>query len=117
MEHIFQLLSDSVIVQKYEVLGLLQDEDFYYLKIKSFIVDGSILHIKIYLSDKEYNYSFHWQKENGELIVRWDNAPHHREITTFPHHVHTGEMVEDSYKIMLDDVLKEMEHRLNTQKT
>ncbi|MCP5050409.1 MAG: hypothetical protein GY940_24815 [bacterium] len=111
------MLSSSDIVREYDVLNLLQDENFYYLKIKSFIIDNSILHIKIYLSDKEYNYSFHWQKETEELIVRWDNAPHHRDIETFPHHMHTGEMVEESYNITLDDILKEIKHRLDSQKT
>jgi hypothetical protein len=83
MEDIFQLLSESDIVNDYEILSLLQDEDFYYLRIKSNVVGGSVPHIKIYLSDQEYNYSFQWQKENGELITRWDNAPHHQEIRTF----------------------------------
>ncbi len=57
MEHIFRLLSASGIIQEYEVLNLLQDENFYYLKIKALIRGGSLLHIKIYLSDKEYNYA------------------------------------------------------------
>ena len=35
-------------------------------------------------------YSFHWQTENRELIKRWDNAPHHPEISTYPHHLHDG---------------------------
>lgn len=35
-------------------------------------------------------YSFHWQRADGSLIRRWDNAPHHREISSFPHHVHVG---------------------------
>lgn len=113
MEHIFQLLSDSDIVRKHEILGLLQDEDFYYLRIKSFIIDNSVLHIKIYLSDKEYNYSFHWQKETGELIIRWDNAPHHQEIKTFPHHMHIREGVKESYSIMLNDILKDIKSQLN----
>ncbi|MFH1897403.1 MAG: DUF6516 family protein [Candidatus Desantisbacteria bacterium] len=33
-------------------------------------------------------YSFHWQKETGELVKRWDNVAHHQEIDTFPHHIH-----------------------------
>jgi len=33
-------------------------------------------------------YSFHWQSADGRLIRRWDNAPHHPEIVSFPHHVH-----------------------------
>ncbi len=35
-------------------------------------------------------YSFHWQRADGSLIRRWDNAPHHREISTFPDHLHEG---------------------------
>lgn len=40
------------------------------------------------LTDK---YSFHWQRPDGSLIRRWDNAPHHPEIVSFPHHVHEGD--------------------------
>ena len=36
-------------------------------------------------------YSFHWQDPDGRLRKRWDNAPHHPEISTNPNHVHYGE--------------------------
>jgi len=39
---------------------------------------------------KVIKYSFHWQKNNGQLIKRWDNAAHHPEIETYPHHLHDG---------------------------
>jgi len=35
-------------------------------------------------------YSFHWQDEAGQLLKRWDNAAHHPELSTHPHHVHDG---------------------------
>ena len=35
-------------------------------------------------------YSFHWQSADGKLRKRWDNAPHHPEMSTHPHHVHDG---------------------------
>ena len=35
-------------------------------------------------------YSFHWQTRNGALIKRWDNAAHHPEVRTHPHHIHEG---------------------------
>ena len=35
-------------------------------------------------------YSFHWQDEAGQLLKRWDNASHHPELSTQPHHVHDG---------------------------
>jgi hypothetical protein len=36
------------------------------------------------------NFSFHWQKPDGTLIRRWDNAPHHRQLPTAPSHLHEG---------------------------
>jgi hypothetical protein len=35
-------------------------------------------------------YHHHWQDKNGHLIKRWDNAPHHPYVTSFPHHLHDG---------------------------
>lgn len=36
-------------------------------------------------------YRYHWQAAGGTLIKRWDNARHHPEIGTFPHHLHDGQ--------------------------
>jgi hypothetical protein len=42
-------------------------------------------------------YSYQWQNSNNELLGRWDNAPHHPEISTHPHHHHSpGQTVESS---------------------
>jgi hypothetical protein len=41
-------------------------------------------------------YRYHWQTGSGKLIKRWDNAPHHPEIDTFPDHLHDG--YEDNVK-------------------
>lgn len=35
-------------------------------------------------------YRHHWQDADGHLIKRWDNAPHHPTVDTFPHHLHDG---------------------------
>jgi hypothetical protein len=35
-------------------------------------------------------YSFHWQDGAGQLRKRWDNAAHHPELATHPHHIHDG---------------------------
>ena len=34
-----------------------------------------------------YAYTF---MQNGERVFRYDNAPHHHEIDTYPHHKHSG---------------------------
>lgn len=35
-------------------------------------------------------YRHHWQDSDGHLVKRWDNAPHHPDVTSFPHHLHDG---------------------------
>ena len=37
------------------------------------------------------------RKKNGQLIIRWDNAPHHKQIQTYPHHKHLGESHYERY--------------------
>lgn len=112
MEEVLNLITKSDIIEEYEILSLLEDRDFYYIKIKSKIINSTNLYIKIYLSDSEYNYSFHWQKADGELIIRWDNAPHHQEIETYPHHMHIAEGIKKSYSITLEDILNELKKKI-----
>lgn len=54
--------------------------------------DESVLHFIEFVNVKEtvevYKYSYHYQDRNGNLIFRYDMAPHHREVETFPHHKH-----------------------------
>lgn len=40
-------------------------------------------------------YRFHLQDAANRLVLRWDNAPHHPHLSTFPHHCHRqdGEVV------------------------
>ncbi len=57
--------------------------------------DGSLLELTERLVEERHTitvtkYRHHWQDQNAKLIKRWDNAPHHAEIETFPHHVHDG---------------------------
>ena len=56
-------------------------------------------------------YHFHWQDAQGRLIRRWDNAPHHPEIDTFPHHVHHGPKNDcrSCSSMSLMDILQELD--------
>ena len=52
-------------------------------------IDGSVLFIKDYLFiDSKRKYFYHWQDKSGSLLSRWDNAPHHSDLISFPHHRH-----------------------------
>ena len=63
-------------------------------KIKGAIsfIDGSILYfievIKIDGEVRKLKYSYHYQIKNGNLVFRHDNAPHYKNVKTFPHHKH-----------------------------
>jgi hypothetical protein len=54
-------------------------------------------------------YKYQWQSPEGNLLKRWDNAPHHREFNTFPDYVHDSAGVHSSpvmnLELILDDGL------------
>jgi hypothetical protein len=52
-------------------------------------------------------------KEDGRsLLIRWDNAPHHRHLSTFTYHKHLGEIITESLPISLAQVLDEIAQRV-----
>ena len=54
-------------------------------------------------------YKFHYQRADGTLVFRYDNAPHYPEVPTFPHHKHIGDSVVASEGPDLSDVLREID--------
>ena len=57
-------------------------------KLRIHFKDGSFL--DVWLS-REGDYSYHWEhRAQRGLIYRWDNAPDHPELNTFPMHFHDG---------------------------
>ena len=53
-------------------------------------------------------YRYQYMNENMEPIFRYDNAPHHSEIKTFPHHKHELDGVTASNEPSFSDVLTEI---------
>lgn len=60
-------------------------------------------------------YAYHYQNDKEQLIFRYDNAPHHPAIKTFPHHKHVMnlvnqiETIEPATAPHLNDVLREID--------
>ncbi|NSW76733.1 MAG: hypothetical protein HPY68_08195 [Candidatus Atribacteria bacterium] len=105
------LVEKSRVVKSHEIQDFQQGRDFYYLKLKIVLIDESELYVREYVSENEYLYSYHWQYRDGKLRTRWDNAPHHRDLKTFPHHKHIPELAE-SGEITVEDVLRVIEQEL-----
>lgn len=59
-------------------------------------------------------YRFHVRLTEGTCLFRYDNSPHHREISTFPHHKHVGplEHVVPAEQPSIHRVVAELGHYL-----
>ena len=83
---IIKSLRDCNFVNDFSVVQHKVFNGGFFLKVKTTLKDQSILFISEYSDTNERNYSYHWQKQNGELIIRWDNSPYHHNHFNFPHH-------------------------------
>ena len=94
------------------------------LKLKGIIYfkDKSTLYFKqIVLEGSKFKYAYHWENKNGDLICRWDNAPHWPNVKTYPHHKHMivglKEVVKESKGGDFEAVLREISKKPTNQLT
>jgi hypothetical protein len=63
-----------------------------YIRGSLSIFGGFELHVAEYVVTepefKRLKYRYHLQTSTNELVARWDNATHHPEVETYPHHIH-----------------------------
>ena len=106
MHELFEKYQD--IIREHEIISWENEPTTFRFQAKLTFKDQSLLFIKEYLFPAGRKYSYHWQNHTGQLLIRWDNAPHWYEIATFPHHKHIGseKNVEESTEVYLDDVLE-----------
>ena len=78
------------------------------LRLILFLSDGSNLRITEQWQGRQLlRYSYYWLTNQSQLMIGWDNAPHHRHITTHPHHKHVGQQtnIQSSTETTLEAVL------------
>ena len=83
--------------------------NFNSFKLKIMLADGSNLRInEQYRHDALEKYAYYWLDDHNDLIIGWDNAPHHPHLSTHPHHKHVASQtnIQPSLEKSLDDVLK-----------
>jgi hypothetical protein len=68
---------------------------------EAFILAGGELH---WLS-----YRYHYQDALGTLVFRYDNAPHHPEVVTYPDHKHQREQILASSHPPIEQILEEVQ--------
>lgn len=55
---------------------------------------------------KRLKHRFHLQTSDNQMIVRWDNAPHHPEVKTHPDHIHVGQKIKASPPLNIPQALE-----------
>lgn len=101
-------LSDFAdIIEGIEIIQFIEEEHISKLKLKIRLIDASSLWVReVRNRETLVAYSYYWLKSDNSIITGWDNAPHHREVKTFPHHRHVGKKIESSHQTNLKEVLE-----------
>jgi hypothetical protein len=84
------------------------------LRVRLRFSDESLLEISeaVFIAAGEpfwLSYRYHYQNPLGEVVFRYDNAPHHREISSYPEHKHTEATVVASSHPSIETVLEEVQ--------
>lgn len=53
-------------------------------------------------------YRGHYMNSTGQMLFRYDNAPHHPDIDSYPHHKHTPDKIMPSSMPFLKGILNEI---------
>jgi hypothetical protein len=95
LDNVERLLLLSPVVHSFRVREREEHRQEGFIRIRATLSNGDFLEaFEFVIATPEtietLTYRIHWQRNDGHVKRRWDNAPHHREISTFPHHVHVG---------------------------
>ncbi len=107
------IVSTPIILSSHIQKQFGPDNETVYLKGNLLFIDFSVLEIAIF-ANKIHNtvsidkYRYHYRDKQGQMLFRYDNAPHHREIPSHPHHKHTTDNIIQSTVPSLKDVLNEI---------
>jgi hypothetical protein len=110
MYEIKSILQEKAFVKEIEYLREERKRAIFLRDCKVCLANFSTLYIKETWKDKQLlKYSYYWFTANNKLISGWDNAPHHTEIKSFPHHKHNVDGVEPSAERNLQDIIEYIE--------
>ncbi len=113
---ILKLIKDAEFVASHEILDYKKWDRGFYYKLRIVFKDSSVLFAREYVDELQRDYSFHWQSSENKMLIRWDNAPHYKDLLTFPHHKHTEDRVVESKVVSLEDVLAQIKGLLQNNK-
>lgn len=89
---------EEIDVNECYVRGIISLIGGFELRIAEYVVTEPVL--------TRQKYRYHLQTSDGKLVCRWDNAPHHPTVSTFPDHRHDDhDEVHPASPMSIPDVL------------
>ena len=109
VSHILAVLSSSDLVMDIEVIEMNVEPKTQSLRAKAVLKKDYVLYVNEGIGENYRRYSYHLQKDD-KMIRRWDNAPHWRNIRTFPFHLHVTDKDKpiECDEIFVNEVLLEI---------
>ena len=120
-ERIRNLLKNASIIKTFEIETEKRADTLGLIRSNVTFIDGSRLYIRefveIEISINRGKYSYQYINQKGDLIFRYDNAPHHQKLNlpSFPHHKHDRQedKIITSNAPFLEEVIQEIEQIIN----
>ncbi len=111
-----QIVSEQDFIESSEIRTR-KLNDFLGVIEAKIVFETGILHVLevIIFSDNKTNkkkYKYHFQKLDNSLIFRYDNAPHHHNSASFPHHKHFKSEIFESREPDISQILSEIKTML-----
>jgi hypothetical protein len=109
-EFIKKLVTSSPLVHQSVVSRERVGSSEGFIQISARLIKGYSLDVFEYytVADGVTKYRYNLLNDQKEIVARWDNAPHHPEMSTHPHHVHFPDKIMESKKPSLSHVLTKL---------
>jgi hypothetical protein len=84
-----------------------------YIKGSIHFIDSSLLELSLFVKEARKalsidKYRFHYMSSAGQMLFRYDNAPHYSKLSSFPNHKHVQHRTIPSSPPELKDILDEI---------
>jgi len=116
LDEIEKIIKDDRLVIFSDFQRICTSQNTAYIKAKIRFIDSSFLSIFHHVHDENGRFSFdyrdHYMDSKNTMIFRYDNAPHHPKVQSFPHHKHTTVEIKESEMPNIRDILSEIHHHI-----
>lgn len=105
LEQVLKEFADLIVATKPLIDRDGEDDGFFEYKLSLTLKNSNRLVIEERMTRLGYRYSYQWMGASNTLIIRWDNAPNHLDVSLHHKHVGNEDNVQPSEPMTLRNVL------------